>query len=48
MSACELDDGMPSQGQQIPADRAHQCAEDDVIIDDIGRDYTGPDGLSDI
>src|SRR5450759_36701 len=29
-------------------DRAHQCAEDDMIVDDIRRDYARSDGLRDI
>ena len=36
--ACELDDGMPSaQVSEIPADRAHQRAENHLIVHDIWR-----------
>src|ERR1700730_15997533 len=35
-------------GQQIPTDRAHQCAEDYMIVDDIGHDYARSDGSGDI
>src|ERR1700682_1286738 len=37
-----------SPSQQIPTYRAHQCAEDYTIVDDIGPDYPRSDGLGDI
>ena len=49
ISACELDDGMPSRWViDLPDDRAGQRAEDDAGVDDVRLDDAAADRFGDV